>query len=83
MQGQAADLNVLQEKIATSSDISQMESELQSLLTHNEREAHQVEQILDDVKAAKERFTLIEREIQMVHLVIDFIILQKFLAFFL
>lgn len=67
MQGQAADLNVLQEKISTSSDVSQMESELQSLLIHNEREAHEVEQILDDVKAAKERLALIEREIQMVH----------------
>lgn len=44
-----------------------MESELQSLLIHNEREAHEVEQILDDVKAAKERLALIEREIQMVH----------------
>ena len=64
MQGQAADLNLLQEKISTSSDPSQMDSELQSLLVQNEREAHDVEQIFDDIKAAKEKVSNLERDIQ-------------------
>ena len=59
-------MNLLQEKIATSSDHSQMESELQSLLVQNEREAHEVEQIFDDIKSAKDKVGALEREIQAV-----------------
>lgn len=64
LQGQAADLNLLQEKIATSSDASQMDSELQSLLVQNEREAHEVEQVFDDIKAMKEKIAALERDVQ-------------------
>lgn len=66
MQSQAADLNLLQEKIAISSDASQMEIELQSLLIQNEREAHEAEDIFEIVKAVKEKIASLEREIQMV-----------------
>lgn len=57
-------MNLLQEKIATSSDPSQMESELQSLLVQNERESHEVEQVFDDIKTVKEKLGVLEREIQ-------------------
>jgi len=66
LQGQAADLNLLQEKIATSSDPSQMESELQSLLVQNERESNEVEQVFDDIKTVKEKLGVLERDIQRV-----------------
>lgn len=59
-------MNLLQEKIATSSDPSQMESELQSLLVQNEREAHDAEEIFDVIKSVKEKMTVLEREIQTV-----------------
>lgn len=65
LQSQAADLNLLQEKIAISSDASQMEIELQSLLIQNEREAHEAEDIFEIVKAVKEKIASLEREIQM------------------
>jgi len=66
LQGQAADLNLLQEKIATSSDPSQMESELKSLTNENERESHQVERIFEDVKSVKEKVAALEKAIQIV-----------------
>lgn len=66
MQGQAADLNLLQEKIATSTDASQMESELQSLLVQNEREAHDAEETFEVIKSVKEKMINLERDIQMV-----------------
>jgi hypothetical protein len=66
LQSQAADLNLLQEKIAISSDASQMEIELQSLLVQNEREAHEAEDLFDAVKTIKEKMAALEREIQMV-----------------
>jgi len=59
-------LNLLQEKIATSSDPSQMESELQSLLVQNERESNEVEQVFDDIKTVKEKLGVLERDIQRV-----------------
>ena len=59
-------MNLLQEKIATSSDPSQMESELQSLLVQNEREAHEAEEMFDVIKSAKEKIALLERDIQTV-----------------
>lgn len=59
-------MNLLQEKIATSSDPSQMESELQSLLVQNERESHEVEQVFDDIKTVKEKLGVLERDIQRV-----------------
>ena len=67
LQGQAADLNLLQEKITTSiSDPSQMESEIQSLLIQNEREAYEVEHIFYDLKAVKEKLATLERELHLV-----------------
>lgn len=66
LQGQAADLNLLQEKIATSSDPSQMETELQSLLIQNEREAHDAEEMFEVTKTVKEKIATLEKEIQMV-----------------
>jgi len=66
LQGQAADLNLLQEKIATSSDPSQMEFELKSLTNENERESHQVERIFEDVKSVKEKVAALEKAIQIV-----------------
>ena len=66
LQGQAADLNLLQEKIATSSDPSQMEAELKSLTNENERESHQVERIFEDVKSVKEKVATLEKAIQIV-----------------
>lgn len=57
-------MNLLQEKIATSTDPSQMESELQSLLVQNERESHEVEQVFDDIKTVKEKLGVLERDIQ-------------------
>ncbi|XP_046656187.1 intraflagellar transport protein 74 homolog [Daphnia pulicaria] len=65
LQSQAADLNLLQEKIAISSDAAQMEIELQSLLVQNEREAHDAEDLFDVVKTVKEKIAALEREIQM------------------
>lgn len=59
-------MNLLQEKIATSSDPSQMESELQSLLVQNERESNEVEQVFDDIKTVKEKLGVLERDIQRV-----------------
>jgi hypothetical protein len=66
LQSQAAALNLLQEKIAISSDAAQMEIELQSLLVQNEREAHDAEDLFDVVKTVKEKIAALEREIQMV-----------------
>jgi predicted nucleic acid-binding Zn-ribbon protein len=66
LQGQAADLNLLQEKISTSSDPSQMEGELKSLTNDNERESHQVERIFEDVKSVKEKVAALEKAIQIV-----------------
>lgn len=68
MQGQAADLNLLQEKIATSTDASQMENELQLLLLQNEREAHDAEETFEVIKSVKEKMINLERDIQTVSL---------------
>ncbi len=43
-----------------------MESELQSLLVQNEREAHDAEEVFDVIKTVKEKMAVIEREIQTV-----------------
>lgn len=83
MQSQAADLNLLQEKIAISSDASQMEIELQSLLIQNEREAHEAEDIFEIVKTVKDKIASLERDIQTVCFQIRFIILQFKLNYFI
>lgn len=69
LQGQAADLNLLQEKIATSSDPSQMEAELHLLANENERESLQVEHIFEDVKNSKEKVAALEKAIQIVNVI--------------
>ena len=67
MQGQAADLNLLQERITTSSDPSQMDYDIQSFLVSNEKEAFEAEQIFYDVKSLREKVASLERDIQQVH----------------
>ena len=66
LQGQAADLNLLQEKITTSSDPSRMEHDIQMLLAQNEKEGYGAEQIFYDVKSLKEKVAALERDYQLV-----------------
>lgn len=66
LQGQAADLNLLQEKITTSGDPSRMEYDIQLLMVDNEREAYEAEQIFYDVKSLKEKVASLEKDYQLV-----------------
>lgn len=59
-------MNLLQEKMATSTDASQMEAQLQLLVVDNERQAREAEDLYDLVKTAKEKVAITEREIQRV-----------------
>ena len=67
LQGQVADLNLLQEKMATSTDASQMEAQLESVLVDNERQSRETDDLFDSVKTAKERVAHLERDIQQVY----------------
>ena len=66
LQGQAADLNLLQEKIATSSDPAKMENEYKAIQAQNEKDVYEVEQIFEQVKVNKEKISALEKEIQSV-----------------